>query len=236
VLDRLKDVKNLEDRARTQRKKGDALHDVGREEPALSAYREGLAALTDALALIRPDEEALQTASIPLSDDQKDIVNELVELHGARGGMLQRLGLLDEALASYTTGAALEERFAFSTIYNRLNMVKYSLLTGKQQLHELEPQIQALAALIEANLRADRGTSDSGWSWADLGDCLTLLGRPTEARRAYASFVSKAEIRSPERTLDVLQAIASRLEDLSDPDAPRLKQAVKTIQDELIPR
>jgi hypothetical protein len=38
-----------------------------------------------------------------------------------------------------------------------------------------------------------------------------LLGRTEEAAQTYAKFVAKAELKSPERALDVLKEIASKL-------------------------
>jgi tetratricopeptide (TPR) repeat protein len=108
--------------------------------------------------------------------------------------------------------------------------VKYLLLAGERRLRELEPQLRELAAHVETNLRADKSLSDSGWAWADLGDCMALLGKPEEARKAYSSFISKAEIKSPERTLDVLKEIASKLKESADPDAPRLQAAIDILQ------
>ena len=236
MLDRLKEVTDRQEQAKSYRKKGDALRKTGREDAAREAYRAGVAALTDALEILRPAMEQLAAISPPLSSEQEAVLRELVETFGARGGMLQRLGLLKEASGSYSEGAVLERRFALPSTYNRLNAVKYSLLAGETRLRELEPQIRELATHIEISLRADKSLSDSGWAWADLGDCMALLGNPEEARRAYSSFISKAEIKSPERTLDVLKEIASKLKESADPDAPRLQAAIDVLQSGLAAR
>jgi tetratricopeptide (TPR) repeat protein len=172
----------------------------------------------------------------PLAGDENEVLNELVEALGSLGGMQQRLGLLKDAARSYSEGAHLEDRFNLQSTYNRLNVVKYALLTGEQTLHMLAPRIDELARHIDANLRADTDLSDKGWAWADLGDCLGLLGRQEEARRAYSTFIAKAEIKSPERTLDVLREIASSLRASGDPDAERLQLAVTALQSGLAAR
>lgn len=230
MLDRLKEVTEKQDQAKSYRKKGDALRKAKREDAAREAYRAGVTALTDALEMLRPEMTQLMAKNPPLSSNQETVLHELVETFGARGGMLQRLGLLKEASDSYSEGAVLEQRFALPSTYNRLNAVKSSLLTGEKRIEELEPQIRELAAHIGTVLHADKSLSDSGWAWADLGDCLALLGNPEEARTAYSSFISKAEIKSPERTLDVLKEIASKLKESADPDAQRLQAAIDVLQ------
>jgi len=233
MLAQLETVRELQELAKTYRKRGDALQKIGRESAALEAYRGGLVALTDALKIIGPTKEQIDARSPPASSlpaDLKEGLHELVEIFGTRGGILQRLKLLKEASESYSEGAALEQRFGLPSTYNRLNAVKYSLLSGAGRLRDFEPRLRELAVYLDTNLRADKGFSDSGWAWADLGDCLALLGNPDEAREAYLSFISKAEIKSPERTLDVLKEIALRLEEFADPDAPRLRAAINILE------
>jgi hypothetical protein len=96
--------------------------------------------------------------------------------------------------------------------------------------------IKALAEFIDSSLRADKTLSDRGWAWADLGDCLALLDRTVDARKAYATFIAKAEIKSPERTLDVLEKIATKLRSNGDEDAPRLAKAIDALRAGLVAR
>lgn len=229
MLDGLTEVTEKQEQAKSYRKKGDALRKAGREDGALEAYRAGVAALTDALDLLGAEAKEVAAMRPPLSSKQELVLRELVETFGAKGGMLQRLGLVKEAAGSYSEGALLEQRFALPSTYNRLNAVKFSLLAGEKRLRELEPQIRELTRHIETNLRPGKSLSDSGWAWADLGDCMALLGNPDEARRAYSTFISKAESKSPERTLDVLKEIASKLKESADPDASRLHAAIEVL-------
>ena len=232
----LENAIKLQETARSFRKKGDALRKAGRDEAGTEAYRSGLAVLNEALGLLEAKDEMLRAASPQLPDNAAPYLRELIEIYGALGGMHQRLGAMDKSLASYEAGARLEERFGQTSTYNRLNAVKYSLLTGPDQLRSLEPRIQILADFIDASLRADKSLSDRGWAWADLGDCLALLGRTEEAGRAYATFISKAEIKSPDRTLDVLKEIAAKLRSKGDPDAPRVVTAIDALQSRLFAR
>ena len=232
----LENVIELQETARSSRKKGDALRKAGREEAAMEAYKSGFVALNEALGLLKEQQEMLRTASPPLSDDAVPALRELIEIYGTLGGIYERLGASDKSLASYTEGAVLEDKFGLASTYNRVNAVKYALLTGPQPLRSLEAKIRTLADFIDTSLRADKSLSDSGWAWADLGECLALLGRTEEAGRAYATFISKAEIKSPERTLDVLKDITARLQSKGDPDAPRLATAIDALQARLVAR
>ena len=232
----LENAIELQETARSFRKKGDALRKVGREEAAMEAYRSGLTALNEALGLLKAKDDMLRAASPPLPSDAAPDLRELIEIYGALGGMYQRLDALDKSLVSYLAGAGLEERFGLPSTYNRLNAVKYSLLTGPDPLQSFEARIQALADSIDASLRADKSVSDRGWAWADLGDCLALLGRTEEAGRAYATFIAKTEVKSPERTIDVLKEVAAKLQSKGDPDAPRLVAAIDALQTRLVAR
>jgi tetratricopeptide (TPR) repeat protein len=236
MSDRLGRVRAKQEEARSYRKKGDALQKIGRENAAREAFSAGAAALGDALELLKPEATRISATTPPLHGDLKSALDELVETFGARGGMLQRLGSLSEAARSYSQGATLEDDFTLPSTYNRLNAIKYSLLAGQARLRELTPRIETLATFIEAGLPSNSSLSDSGWAWADLGDCMALLGKVEEARRAYATFIAKAEVKSPERTLDILKEIAAKLEGTSDPDASRLRSAIDALQSGLARR
>jgi tetratricopeptide (TPR) repeat protein len=228
--DFLKIVRDKQDEAKSYRKKGDAMRKVGKEDVALDSFRSGLAVLNKALELLRPYTGELYSMSNSLSNDQDLLLRELVETLGAQGGLFQRLGLQNEALAIYSEGAELEQDFELSSTYNRLNPIKSDLILGNQRLGKLKPKIEKLAKYIETRLRRDKSLSDSGWAWADFGDCMALLGNTEKAELAYKTFIAKAEIKSPERTLDVLKGMASDLERLKDPDVQRLLSAIDILQ------
>jgi tetratricopeptide (TPR) repeat protein len=224
--------------ARTARKKGDALSRAGRPETdVFAAYEVGVKALEKGIDSVDQEHARLDAIAAPVSGEAAEFLHQLVESHGALGGLRQRVNRLEDALASYSAGAALEEKFALPSTYNRLNKLKQTLLIRQDiSLSALEPQIEALARQIESALRTNQSLSDSGWAWADLGDCLALLGRTDESARAYATFIAKAEIKSPERTLDVLRLIASKLLERLDPGAVRLQAAIDALQGRLAGR
>ncbi|MBA3727287.1 MAG: hypothetical protein H0W86_12845 [Armatimonadetes bacterium] len=235
--DSIRSLREAQETAKTARKKGDALRRAGRpDEEVFKAYDVGAKTLQESLDATAPARAQLDTMQPRLAGDEADFLIETVESCGALGGLRQRMNQLKDALANYTIGAALEEKFALPSTYNRLNAIKQTLLTGQLSLHETEPRIAALAGQIEAALRAKASLSDSGWAWADLGDCLALLGRTEEAARAYATFIAKAEIKSPQRTLDVLKQIASTLQMRGDPEAVRLHAAIDALQGRLVAR
>jgi len=223
-------VKAKQQEAKSFRIKGEALAKDGNQSGAREAFGAGVAVLKDALDLLEPQAKQIKPFATGLDEAAAGVLNEYVETLGARGGMLARLGLLDEALESYSEGATLEEKFGLPGTYNRLNEIKTSLLAGKATLGAQAKKIGELAARIDANLRANKSLNDSGWAWADLGDCLALLGDVDAARRAYTTFIAKAANQSPERTLNVLKDIAAKLKQAGDPDAPRLREAIAALQ------
>ena len=153
----------------------------------------------------------------------------LVELHGMTGGLFQRLGERDKALAGYREGATLESRYRLPSTYNRLNALKIELLDGIATLAQVTPRLEELAAHIQKSLDDDQKLGDHGWIYADLGDCLALLGRTVEAAPAYAIFVAKAGVKLPERSLDVLKDVSKALHKSGDADVARVDAAVATL-------
>lgn len=228
-----------QDVARGARKKGDALRRAGwSDHEVQDAYQAGVQAIEVSTREASPAYERLCTAGQPATGEDARLVDQLVESWGVLGGLYQRLHQADRAIEAYARGARLEEKFALPGTYNRLNEIKQTLLLGAgMTLAKLRPSIESLAQHIDKTLSSDQTLSDSGWAWADLGDCLTLLGRPAaDSEHAYASFIAKAEIKSPERTLDVLREIAQALEARGDPGAPALKGAIDTLQSRLAKR
>jgi len=226
-------IKRLQEDARSSRKKGEALRKARDEKGACEAFATGAEILQAAIKHLEPQTPQAPADGGELSEKAKSIVNELVETYGARGGMLQRLGSLDQASESYAKGAVLERNFALPGTYNRVNAVKYSLLGGVARLRDLMPEIKDLAEFINASLGSEMSGSDSGWAWADLGDCMALLGEVDAARKAYSTFIAKAEIKSPERTLDILIKIAAKLEEKKDPDQGRLRSVIADLKSSL---
>lgn len=219
--------------ARTARKKGDALRGRRPEHEVHEAYDTGIGAIESALEDTDGARIELDALAPPLAGEADALLKALVEACGTLGGLRQRRGLLQAARDSYHEGGKLEERFKLPSTYNRLNRVKQDLLLGGVSLDALMPEIERLAQTIESALGADQALNDSGWVWADLGDCLALLDRTAEASTAYANFIAKAEIKSPERTLDVLGQIAVKLAERGDPGAARLHAAIDALKGRL---
>jgi tetratricopeptide (TPR) repeat protein len=196
---------------------------------ALKVYRQGADRLQMAIASAASARAALPPAPLPAGSPAARLVFSLVELYGAAGGLFQRLGEREHALDSYREGASLELAYKLAGTYNRLNAVKLELLNGTQTLADVTPQINALAIHIQESLQDDKSLGDGGWIYADLGDCLALLGRPGEAGRAYATFIAKAGVKLPERALDVLKQVAHALRRAGDADVARVDLAIETL-------
>ena len=215
-------ARRLRDRAKVQRKRGEALRDAGREPEAIKAFEHGRDLLIEAGQFLG-------------SADSEQAATDMAETLGAKGGMLRRLGdqYHNDALQAYKEGAEIERKHGLSSTYNRLNEIKFRLLTGSETLDALAPRIEALARFIEDKLKTDTKLSDTGWPWADLGDCRALLGDLNGARTAYTAYIDKADIQSPETTLDVLNELLEALGKHGDPGAVNLQHAVETLHTQL---
>ncbi len=210
---------SLRELAKSQRKRGDAYRKRDREADALAAFKKGADFLQEAVLKLK-------------AADGGDVPTDLAETYGALGGLLRRIGdaRQDDALQAYSDGARLEKDFNLSSTYNRLNAIKLNLLKGKRSLAELENEIALLANSIEGNLRTDSELRESGWAYADLGDCYVLSGNLDDAKDAYEKFIKKAEINSPESTLMILGQLAEKLIELRDPLADRVTSAIESLK------
>jgi tetratricopeptide (TPR) repeat protein len=220
----LRQAKDCRARGRVKRMRGDALHKGGKVEEAKRAYRD---AADDFREPLRALPETIrwqvlnQWPSEQMEPPRQALVDELIELYGSLGGVLRRSDDTTDALASYEDGSAIEQRFNLASTYNRLNAIKYKLLTRTAKLEEVELDLQDLAHHIDHQLATDAKLSDSGWAWADLGDCRLLTGDLDGARQAYKNFINKAESRSPATALGVLAEVARTLEGATGPKALR---------------
>jgi tetratricopeptide (TPR) repeat protein len=226
----LDQIKELQKQAQLDRKRGDALRKANREAEAVTAYEAGSAKLSKGL-------EVLDAASWQKSSD---LVAERAEMLGSLAGFAERIYSSEDtargyekALARYEEGAKVERDFQLASTYNRVNEIKYRLLSGQRKLSDIEPEIRMTANSLANALRTNQTLSDSGWAWADLGDCWALIGQLDEASRAYATFIAKADIKSPERTLDILTKIAKELDRHQDPGARLISESVSVLEGRL---
>lgn len=246
-------VNDLNGKAMLNRKRGDALLKKGESDEAAAEYSAGVKALDEVLNLLRDPRwcnlEKFFGKEIP--PDQLAIAKELVEAWGARGGLLRRLDKSQAALESYEEGAKIEGKFVQEEdakvegkfvqgekrvpegTYNRVNAVKYSLLTGLKSLTQIEPDLKDLENLLTEQLGKDTKLSDNAWNWADLGDCRALLGDVPGAAKAYRTFVNKASSNAPTSTLEVLRNILTKLDEASDPRAATVRESLEALQREL---
>jgi tetratricopeptide (TPR) repeat protein len=217
----------LEARSDRLRQKGDALH---HRDPAKArgVYEDSLHALDaalDALGVVPPDSQPWSGASFTSEVTPK----QLADLLGKRGGLLRRLERVKEALITYRAGAYVEQGSKLTTTYNRANAIKLALLTGESTLTDEDEHLRELREVLEEQLRSNEEAADDAWLWADLGDCLLLLGDVDGGERAYQIFVSKAETRSPITTLAVLLEVASALKGHGDPQASRVSEGISRV-------
>jgi len=223
--------------ANVHRHKGDALTRADRYEEAREAYSEALRQLDLAL------DEFARTSRAPagpLSDETAAAKAadglasaDYADLLGMRGGVLRRLGRLDEALNSYRQGAAIEVQLNLTTTYNRSNAVKLALISGDSTVADAQDELLSLRNSIEATLNNDELAAQSAWMWADLGDTYLLIGDHHAAIKAYHEFTAKARTDSPVTTLSVLREIVAGLHKSGDPAAGRVARDLARVEQSL---
>ena len=228
----IQSVIELNREAMLYRKHGDALRRQDKGDEAAKEYRLGVEVLDKVLdrLLREPSWLNLEKFSSEALPEQLVIAKELVEAWGARGGLLRRIGESRAALDSYQNGAELESQFVPSSTYNRVNVVKYALLAGLKSMTDIEPDIRSLEKLLTLQLAKNPELSDSGWAWADLGDCRALLGDLAGAERAYRTFVEKARSNAPNSTLEILREIVSKLDETRDSRTDVVRESLNALQ------
>jgi tetratricopeptide (TPR) repeat protein len=229
-------VGELQREAALKRTRGDALRRQGNESGASTEFRAGVGLLDSAIQVLsdpRWNRLPVQGGASSVPAEQLSIAKELVEVYGARGGLLRRLGESSEALDSYALGAGFERRYVPQSSYNRTNEIKYGLLTGLRSLVELGPEIAKLERHLTTSLGEKPELGDSGWAWADLGDLRALLGDDEGAARAYRTFIDKAKPTAPRTTLDVLGSILEVLRRTNDERAAAVLRSLEFVRGRL---
>jgi tetratricopeptide (TPR) repeat protein len=216
------DVAALNKLAALDRKRGEALHGAKRDAEGLDAYGAGIERL----------EKARKMLESARSLDAGQFAKHSAETSGSLAGLLRRVGRNDEAYQCYVDGAAVERDFNLPKTYNRVNEIKYALLTGRSTVADVEARTRTTADELSATLSdpATQQLGDDGWAWADLGDCRGLIGELAEATRAYSTFKDKAGVRAPETTLEVLTNIENELAKRHDPNIDRLTNMIAALR------
>src|SRR5262245_47485071 len=115
------ELAELQREAALKRTRGDALRRQGKENEARADFGAGVALLGSALQVlsdtwnrlpVQDGASSLSAEQLATADkeQQLDIAKEFVEVYGARGGLLRRLGESSAALDSYRLGARFERR------------------------------------------------------------------------------------------------------------------------------
>jgi tetratricopeptide (TPR) repeat protein len=224
----------LERTVTLNRRKGDALATRGRSDGAVEAYRTAIEHADEALGLLGIDPDA--EVGAPGTVVKQEWAADAAEWLGIRGGLLRRVGELDEsralevALRSYRLGAEIETMCNLPGTYNRSNAIKLALISGKATLKDERDDLVALRDVLERRLATDEHAADDAWLWADLGDAAFLLGDVRPAVSAYTTFAEKARTDSPAATLKVLRTLVDALKASGDEDAPRIEAALDQVK------
>jgi tetratricopeptide (TPR) repeat protein len=207
-------------RVKLLRIRGDAYRKDGQEDKARECYRQAVAILEDELA-----ELAAGTTL-----DNGRWAEEMADSLGSRGGLLNRLGELDQSLDSYQRGAAVETAASLTSTYNRANAIKLAIVAGRRTLSELDDDLGSLRRVLERRIATDERATDGAWLFADLGDVLLLLGDDAQAAQAYQAFAGKGQSSSPASTLSTIREVAAALTLHGDPAAERVNASLGSVQ------
>jgi len=127
------------------------------------------------------------------------------------GGNYRRLKRFEDAISDFERGRQYEEdgRFEVNSSYNLINEIVLPIEEGMKTAADQRGKLQAAAAVLEQQVRG--GRRRDRWAWADLGECLLLLGDLERARSAYDEFISLGDTDSIKSARAVLQRLCAVL-------------------------
>jgi tetratricopeptide (TPR) repeat protein len=203
---------------------------LDRAKSLRSAARECVASqdLKKAVGLL---DEAITTLRSALESDGPSaaLYAALAECLGMRGGILRRLGELDDAVASYGEGRRFEqdEEFGKDDSYNLVNALVIPLLKAPRLL-DADGVRNELARAIRLLRRQVRGSRNSDyWAQADLARCLLLAGEYDDAIRALDRFVQLGGLKDAFVTsIQMLRELEESFSAEGRREAPLLTQAI----------
>jgi hypothetical protein len=216
------------------RRKGDALAGRGDRDGAVIAYREAVRNADDGLSALGVPR--LHAAAVPVVTIKAESAPDAAEWLGVRGGLLRRISEmdptapLDAALVSYRLGADIERAHDLPSTYNRTNVVRLELMTGRSTVAEQHAELTALRDALERRLATDERAADDAWLWADLGDVTLLLGDERAAWSAFRTFAVRGRSDSPATTLKVQHDLVEALETNGDPAAPEVAASLQSLK------
>lgn len=208
--------------ARTLKRKATALRNRSEFKRAQETLDEAIRVLTTQ----RQDYE-------PTLTDAKEVLAELADTHGMKGGNFRRTGELDAALQAYAAGAEIEVSENLSTTYNRSNVITLSI-TAKE-LSPMGDAIRKHLASVIGHLEVETAgsRSDEWWAWSDLAQFYLLNGEPDKARTCYTNALSKTGATAEEirRHATILGELADKIKD----SAPKISASILSAVKELLP-
>ena len=160
-----------------------------------------------------------------------EVIAEIADTHGMKGGVFRRIPDLDAALAAYTTGAEIEVSKGLRSTYNRSNVIALSITAkgAKPTDPAIRNQLVNIIQTLEADIEGPR--SDEWWAWADLAQYQLLNGKPEKARKSHQNGLSKTGATAEEikRHALVLDELAGR----TASTAPAISASIRAAIDEL---
>jgi tetratricopeptide (TPR) repeat protein len=192
------------------------------------AYEEAIEALKEAVAWI--DESDWERRSDIEVADQKTVAWHLADCLGMMGGNARRLGRLEEALKYFKRGGIYEidRRFEINSSYNLVNAIvipiENRIKSASEQKEALAQAVSVLQDQVFGKRRMDR------WAWADLGQCLLLLGDRRGAKDAYLRFMELGDEESVKSAKNVLNKLHKPLKDVDEEIADAIVEGISQLE------
>ncbi len=119
----------------------------------------------------------------------REILPELADTYGKKGGTYRRMGNLRKALEEYRQGDYFERKVEKST-YNASNVITLGITLDKISPLQMKRQLdRVIGDLEDATNKGERG--DEWWALSDLGQFYLLRNLPDKAREAYRRALKK---------------------------------------------
>jgi tetratricopeptide (TPR) repeat protein len=167
-----------------------------------------------------------RNSNYPLQGGEQRLAMVYCDRLGRIGGLLRRMGRLEEAKRYYSIGAEIEKEggnFGVTNSYCTVNNMLLDIELGEKSVtpglkaakSDISTEIKRIILFLRRQLDGLR--ANDAWAKADLAVTLTLLGDDNDTRKEaadyFSDYVKAARPRDIGATLRILRLVRSQLED-----------------------
>lgn len=186
-------------------------------------------AIKKAIDALEPEYERVKGQTQPgIQEYKKDLMRQLADTYGIKGGLYRRQGELEQSEEMYREGLTYEQELDEDS-YCLSNSIVIPILRDPRNLEKQRGDINRALGTIQHQVTTTR--ADQWWAWADLGLFNLLTGHSDAALRAYEQYeLTGARRQDYDSTISVLADLKASLSKISHPLAEHIDRAIEYLE------